>query len=73
MDNIIQAIASAADARPLDFKNFISAELQSRVHDALLNQKVEVAGTLMNNTQIEDNSEEEEFHTSSEENVDEDL
>jgi hypothetical protein len=32
-----------------------------------------VAGTLMNNTQIEDNSEEEEFHTSSEENVDEDL
>jgi hypothetical protein len=73
MDNIIQAIASAADARPLDFKNFISAELQSRVHDALLNQKVEVAGALMNNTQIEDNSEEEEFHTSSEENVDEDL
>ena len=73
MDNIRQAIASAAEAKPLDFKNFVSAELQARVYDALLNQKVEVAGTLMNNTQIEDNSEEEEFHTSSEENVDEDL
>lgn len=74
MENIRQAIVSAAEAKPLDFKNHISAELQSRVYDALLNRKVELAGRLMNDTQVDDDdSEEEEFHTSSEENVDEDL
>jgi hypothetical protein len=44
MENIKNAIASAAEAKPLDFKGYIETELKSRVYDALLAKKQDMAG-----------------------------
>jgi hypothetical protein len=44
MENIKSAIASASEAKPLDFKTHIETELKSRVYDALLAKKQEMAG-----------------------------
>jgi len=74
MENIQQAIISAAEAKPLDFKNLINSELQSKVYDALLNKKIEMAGKFFNQEEeISDEEEQTEFEFSSEENVDEDF
>ena len=68
MENIQQAIVSALEAKPLDFKAHIQAELQSRVGDMMALRKQEIAGSLFNQQ-----SEEEDDQSSLEDNADEDL
>jgi hypothetical protein len=74
MENIQLAVTSAADSKPVDFKSHIFDALQAKVYDALQTRKVEVAGALFrdNDESNEDNLEQE-FQSSSEGNVDEDL
>lgn len=74
MSNIQTAIASASEIKPIEFKAAIDAELKSRVYDALLNKKMEMASAIFNETDdSEDDDNNSEFNSSSEENVDEDL
>ena len=74
MENIQTAILSAADEKPLDFKTAIYSELQDKVYNAVMNRKHELAGSLLNASEEEfEEFEEDEFQSSSEENVDEDL
>ena len=68
MENIQQAIVSALEAKPLDFKTHIQAELQSRIGDMMALRKQEIAGSLFNQQ-----SEEEDDQSSSEDIADEDL
>lgn len=69
MENIQQAIVSALEAKPLDFKTHIQAELQSRVSDMMALRKQEIAGSLFNQQPEED----EDDQSSSEDIADEDL
>jgi hypothetical protein len=74
MEHINTAIASASEAKPIEFKAAIDAELKSRVYDALLNKKMELAAAIFNEVDDEDdNNNNIEFQSSSEGNVDEDL
>jgi hypothetical protein len=75
MEHINTAIASASEAKPIEFKSAIDAELKSRVYDALLNKKMELATAIFNEVDDEDdnNNDNIEFQSSSEGNVDEDL
>ena len=74
MEHINTAIASASEAKPIEFKAAIDAELKSRVYDALLNKKMELATAIFNEVDDEDdNNDNTEFQSSSEGNVDEDL
>ena len=73
MEHINTAIASASEAKPMDFKSAIDAELKSRVYDALLNKKMELATAIFNEVDDEDDNNNIEFQSSSEGNVDEDL
>lgn len=74
MENIQNALLSAAEGKPSDFKSAIYAELQSKVYDALMNKKLEMAGNVFaDEEEFSTEEEEDEFQSSSEENVDEDL
>ena len=73
MENIQNALLSAAEGKPSDFKSAIHAELQSKVYDALMNKKLEMAGNVFADEEEFSAEEEDEFQSSSEENVDEDL
>jgi len=70
MENIQNAILSAVDAKPLDFKNHISAELESKVASALELRKQELAKSFLN---YGDEDSEEEIQTEPEETTDEDF
>jgi len=72
MEHIKTAIASASDAKPVEFKAAIDAELKSRIYDSLLNKKMELANAVFNQYDVSD-EEDIEFQSSSEGNVDEDL
>jgi hypothetical protein len=72
MEHINTAIASASEAKPIEFKSAIDAELKSRLYDALLNKKMELASAIFNEVD-DDNNDNIEFQSSSEGNVDEDL
>ncbi len=74
MDHIKTAIASASEAKPIEFKAAIDAELKSRIYDTLLNKKMELANAVF--TEYDDDDDDNnnnEFQSSSEGNVDEDL
>lgn len=73
MEHINTAIASASEAKPIEFKSAIDAELKSRLYDALLNKKMELASAIFNEVDDDDNNDNIEFQSSSEGNVDEDL
>lgn len=72
MENVQLAIASAAESKPLEFKDYIHSALQAKIYDALQTRKIEVAGSMFRDNETEDTAEVE-FQTSSEGNVDEDL
>lgn len=67
MENIQQAILSAVESKPLDFKSHIEAELQSKISDAMQIRRQELASKILNQQQEEDDQ------TSLEDNADEDL
>lgn len=48
MENIQQAVLSAVQAKPLDFKTHIAAELESKVASAIELRKQELAKTILN-------------------------
>ena len=73
MEHIKTAIASASDAKPVEFKAAIDAELKSRIYDSLLNKKMELANAVFNQYDESDEEDNIEFQSSSEGNVDEDL
>jgi hypothetical protein len=73
MENIQHALISAAEGKPSEFKSAIEAEIQAKVYDAIANRKLEMAGTLFTDEEEYSAEEEDEFQSSSEENVDEDL
>ena len=67
MENIQNAIMSAIEAKPLDFKSHIHSELESKVQSALQSRKIELAQSFMNREESED------IQTELEDNVDEEL
>jgi len=73
MEHIKTAIASASEAKPVEFKAAIDAELKSRIYDSLLNKKMELANAVFNQYDEGDEEDTIEFQSSSEGNVDEDL
>jgi hypothetical protein len=48
MDNIQQAIMSAIEAKPLDFKTHIGNELDNKIQSALQSRKIELAQSFLN-------------------------
>jgi hypothetical protein len=67
MENIQNAIMSAIEAKPLDFKSHIHSELESKVQSALQSRKIELAQSFLNREESED------IQTELEDNVDEEL
>ena len=67
MENIQNAILSAIEAKPLDFKNHINAELESKVASALELRKQELAKSFL------DQETKEEIQSDPEEMTDEEL
>jgi hypothetical protein len=70
MENIQNAVLSAVEAKPLDFKTHIAAELESKVASALELRKQELAKSFLN---YGDEDSEEEIQTEPEETTDEDF
>jgi hypothetical protein len=70
-DTIQNAIQAAVEAKPVDFKSEIYAEIGKKVEDLLQIKKMQLSNSIFNNKEddFEDNSEFE----PEEENVDEDL
>lgn len=69
MENIQQAILSSMEAKPLEFKQHIETEINSRVYNLMQARKQEIAGNILNTS---DDTEESEEYTTSEE-TDEEL
>ena len=67
MENIQNAIMSAIEAKPLDFKSHIHSELESKVQSALQSRKIELAQSFLNREESEN------IQTELEDNVDEEL
>jgi hypothetical protein len=60
MENIQQAVLSAMEAKPLDFKAHIEKELDARVFNQLQARKQEIAKNILNpSDDYEEESEEE--------------
>ena len=58
MENIQQAVLSAVQAKPLDFKAHIEKELESKVFSAVQARKIELAqGILTGEESVEDSNE----------------
>ena len=69
MENIQQAILSAMEAKPLEFKQHIEAEISNRVSNLMQTRKQEIAANILNTS---DDTEESEEDTTPEE-TDEEL
>lgn len=67
MENIQNAILSAIEAKPLDFKTHIEKELENKVFSAMQDRKLELAKHFLNKEESEEDSQE------TEETVDEEL
>ena len=74
MENIQTAIQHAYDAKPSEFKSAILDALNDKIADHVSARKVELAGSIFKDNEEEIvSSGEEEFQSSSEGNVDEEL
>jgi len=74
MSEYIQnAVQSALDAKPTDFKDAIYSAIQQKVDDAMFLQKMQVANKIFNNNEEEESLEDDSDLFPEEENVDEDL
>lgn len=70
MENIQNAVLSAVEAKPLDFKTHIEAELEAKVASTLELRKQELARSFLDQ---EESEEEEEIQSDPEEMTDEEL
>lgn len=73
MENIQTAIQHAYDAKPTDFKSAILDALNDKIQNHISVKRVEMAGSIFKDSEEEVASGEEEFQSSSEGNVDEEL
>ena len=74
MENIQTAIQHAYDARPAEFKNSILDALNDKIQNHIEVKRMELASSLFKDSEEEVASNgEEEFQSSSEGNVDEEL
>ena len=73
MENVQTAIQHAYDARPAEFKNSILDALNDKIQNHIEVKRMELAGSLFKDSEEEVASDEEEFQSSSEGNVDEEL
>jgi hypothetical protein len=73
MENIQTAIQHAYDAKPTDFKSAILDALNDKIQNHISVKRVEMAGSIFKDSEEEIASGEEEFQSSSEGNVDEEL
>jgi hypothetical protein len=73
MENIQTAIQHAYDARPAEFKNSILDALNDKIQNHIEVKRMELAGSIFKDSEEEIASDEEEFQSSSEGNVDEEL
>ena len=71
MENIQQAILSAMEAKPLDFKTHIEKEINDRVFNQLQARKQELAKNILNRS--DDSNEEESEEELQPEEADENL
>jgi len=72
MENIQSAINSALEGKPHEFKGHIEDILADKVANFLTVKKMELAGSIFNNEEQQEDQQQE-FQFSSEGNVDEDL
>jgi hypothetical protein len=74
MENIQTAIQHAYDARPAEFKNSILDALNDKIQNHIEVKRMELASSLFKDSEdVAVASDEEEFQSSSEGNVDEEL
>lgn len=73
MTTLQQAIEFARDAKAADFKETVNGILAGKVQDHLAIAKMRIANKLFNNTEVSDDSQEDEFRSDAEDKVDEDL
>jgi hypothetical protein len=74
MENIQTAIQHAYDAKPSEFKSAIIDALNDKIQDHISVKRMELAGSIFRDNEEEIvSSGEEEFQSSSEGNVDEEL
>lgn len=71
MENIQQAVLSAMEAKPLDFKAHIEKEINDRVYNQMQTRKQELAKSILNRS--DDSNEEESEENIQPEEADEDL
>jgi len=71
MENIQQAVLSAMEAKPLDFKTHIEKEINDRVFNQLQARKQELAKNILNRS--DDSTEEESEEELQPEEADENL
>ena len=72
MENIQSAINNASQGKPHEFKSYIEDILADKVSNFLAVKKMELAGSIFNNEEQQEDQQQE-FQFSSEGNVDEDL
>ena len=74
MENVQTAIQHAYDARPAEFKNSILDALNDKIQNHIEVKRMELASSLFKDSEdVSVASDEEEFQSSSEGNVDEEL
>ena len=74
MENVQTAIQHAYDARPAEFKNSILDALNDKIQNHIEIKRMELASSLFKDSEdVAVASDEEEFQSSSEGNVDEEL
>jgi hypothetical protein len=73
MENVQTAIQHAYDAKPVEFKNSILDALNDKIQNHIEVKRMELAGSIFKDSEEEVASSEEEFQSSSEGNVDEEL
>ena len=74
MENVHTAIQHAYDAKPSEFKSAILDALNDKIQNHIEIKRMELAGSIFKDDEnIEVASDEEEFQSSSEGNVDEEL
>jgi hypothetical protein len=73
MENVQTAIQHAYDARPAEFKNSILDALNDKIQNHIEVKRMELASSLFKDSEEVASNGEEEFQSSSEGNVDEEL
>ncbi len=73
MENIQTAIQHAYDAKPSEFKNSILDALNDKIQNHVEIKRMELAGSIFKDSEAEVAFDEDEFQSSSQGNIDEEL